>query len=281
MFDSNIFGVITGMVFFYLMLGLICSVFGEAIAGMLAWRAGNTYKGFKDMFFDPEGDRLIDKVYQHPLIEGLRRPTWWDSVAKMGSKGAGKPNEIPMVNFVHALRDTVEHGPELEPKTSKVVQAVLDSDKEQAEELWQSAEGQLTDRYRAKMQWLIVGLAIAVTAVCNGDTLLWFNSLWTNAALRDSVSRITTAVAQQGVDNLPAAIDVAKDKLHDLGIFGWSTDPKDLRVIPDSLGGWLSKVVGLLITTVVVARTAPYAFDFFRYAVQFMGRKANMPQAQN
>jgi len=26
-----------------------------------------------------------------------------------------------------------------------------------------------------------------------------------------------------------------------------------------------------------VARTAPYAFDFFRYAVQFLGRKSGAP----
>jgi hypothetical protein len=279
MFDSNIFGVITGMVFFYLMFGLICSVFGEAIAGMLAWRAGNTYKGLKDFFFDPDGDVLINKVYQHPLIEGLRRPTWWDSVAKLGSKGAGKPNEVPLVNFIHALRDTVNHLPPSNPKTKEVVDAVLSGDQKELEKLWEGAEQNLTDRFRAKMQWLIVALALVVTAASNGDTLLWFNSLWTNAALRESVSRITVAVAREGED-LPKAIDVAKDKLHDLGIFGWSTDPKDPRAIPQTPGDWVLKIVGLLITTVVVARTSPYAFDFFRYAVQYMGNKAKLTQPQ-
>jgi hypothetical protein len=280
MFDSNILGVITGMVFFYLMLGLICSVFGEAIAGMLAWRAGNTYKGLKNFFDDPDGDILIDKVYQHPLIEGLHRPKWSDSLAKLGSQGAGKPNEVPMVNFLQALRDTVEDGPPLPEKTAKVVQAVLSGDKETVEKLWQSGEHQLTERYRVKMRWLIVCLAIAVTAASNGDTLLWFNSLWTNSALRESVSRTSIAVAQRGVEDLPAAIDVAKEKLQDLGIFGWSTNPKDVRAVPISLVQWLTKIVGLLITTLVVARTAPYAFDFFRYAVEFMGNKAKLSQPQ-
>jgi hypothetical protein len=280
MFDSNILGIITGMVFFYLMLGLICSVFGEAIAGMLAWRAGTTYKGLKDFFFDHGGEALIDKVYQHPLVEGLRRPNSWDRLAKLGAQGAGKPNEIPMVNFLHALRDTVEHLPPSDPKTKEVVDTMLSGDKEQTEELWHGAEKNLTDRYRTKMTWLIVGLALFATLASNGDTFLWFNSLWSNAALRESVSRITMAVAQKGAEDLPAALDVAKDKIQDLGIFGWSREPKDPRAIPSSISGWLSKIVGLLITTVVVARTAPYAFDFFRYAVQFMGRKAKLPQAE-
>ena len=277
MFDSSILGIITGMVFFYLMLGLFCSVFGEAIAGMLAWRAGTTYKGIKDFFFDPEGDTLINKVYQHPLIEGLRRPKWWDSVARLGSKGAGKPNEIPMVNFIHALRDTVEHLPPSDPKTKEVVDAVLNSDKQETGELWEGAEKILTDRYRAKMQWLIVGLAVLITAVANADTLMLFNALRTDKTVQAGVA---SAMSKLDPNDIPASVEKLNEDLRVLDLFGWSTRPKDRRAVPDSLADWFSKVVGLLITTVVVARTAPYAFDFFRYAVQFMGNKAKLTQPQ-
>jgi hypothetical protein len=277
MFESSIFSIITGMVFFYLMLGLICSVFGEAIAGMLAWRAGNTYKGLKDFFFDPEGDTLINKVYQHPLIEGLRRPRWWDSVARLGSKGAGKPNEIPMVNFVHALRDTVEHLPPTDPKTKEVVDAVLNSDKEETGELWEGAEKVLYDRYRTKMQWLIVGLAVAITAVANADTLMLFNALRTDKTVQAGVA---SAMSKLDPNDIPASVEKLNEDLRVLDLFGWSTNPKDRRAVPSSTADWFSKIIGLLITTVVVARTAPYAFDFFRYAVQFMGNKAKLTQPQ-
>src|SRR5262249_46360305 len=158
-----ILGIITGMVFFYLMLGLICSVFAEAIAGMLAWRAGTTYKGLKDFFFDHGGEALIDKIYQHPLVAGLSRPKGWDAVAKLGAKGAGKPNEVPLVNFLQALRDTVEHLPPSDPKTKEVVDTLLNSDKEKTEELWEGNEKALTDRYRTKMTWLIAALALFAT----------------------------------------------------------------------------------------------------------------------
>src|SRR5438876_1026652 len=83
----------------------------------------------------------------------------------------------------------------------------------------------------------IVGLALFAAVASNGDTFLWFNSLWSNSALRESVSRVATAVAQKGVDDLPAALDVARDKVRELGIFGWSTNPKDPRAIPDSVSG--------------------------------------------
>jgi len=277
MFETNIFGIITGMVFFYLMLGLICSVFGEFVAGLLAWRASTTYKGFRDFFFDPRGEALINKVYQHPLIAGLRRPRWWDGVARLGSKGAGKPNEIPMVNFVHALRDTVDHGPPLDPKTGEVVDAVLNSDKEQTEEIWHSAEKQLYDRYRTKMQWLIVFLAAAITSVANADTLMLFNALRTDRAVQAGVA---SAMSKVDPNDIPASVERLNQDLRVLDLFGWSTNPRDRRAVPDSNMAWVSKIIGLLITTVVVARTAPYAFDFFRYAVQVMGRKAKMPQQE-
>jgi hypothetical protein len=277
MFDSSILGIITGMVFFYLMLGLICSVFSGAVAGMLAWRSGTTYKGLKDFFFDPEGDTLINKVYQHPLIEGLSRPKWWDSLAKMGAQGAGKPNEIPMVNFLKALRDTVQHGPPLNEKTSKVVDAVLNSDKEQTEKLWEGAEDNLTDRYRTKMQWLIVALALVITAVANADTLMLFNALRSDKAVQAGVA---SAMSKVDPNDIPASVEKLNEDLRVLDVFGWSTNPKDRRALPDSVAAWFVKVVGLLITTVVVARTAPYAFDFFRYAVQFMGNKAKLTQPQ-
>ncbi len=277
MFDSSILGIITGMVFFYLMLGLICSVFSGAVAGMLAWRSGTTYKGLKDFFFDPDGDTLINKVYQHPLIEGLSRPKWWDSLAKMGAQGAGKPNEIPMVNFLKALRDTVQHGPPLNEKTSKVVDAVLNSDKEQTEKLWEGAEDNLTDRYRTKMQWLIVALALVITAVANADTLMLFNALRSDKAVQAGVA---SAMSKVDPNDIPASVEKLNEDLRVLDVFGWSTNPKDRRALPDSVAAWFVKVVGLLITTVVVARTAPYAFDFFRYAVQFMGNKAKLTQPQ-
>jgi hypothetical protein len=155
---------------------------------------------------------------------------------------------------------------------------VLNSDKEQTEELWEGAEKQLTDRYRAKMQWLIVFLALAITAVANADTMMLFNALRTDKAVQAGVA---SAMSKVDPSDIPASVERLNEDLRVLDLFGWSTNAKDRRALPDSPMAWFSKVVGLLITTVVVARTAPYAFDFFRYAVQFMGRKANMPQAQN
>jgi hypothetical protein len=275
MFESSILGIITGMVFFYLMLGLICSVFGEAIAGMLAWRAGTMYKGLKDIFFDPEGDALINKVYQHPLIEGLRRPKWWDSVAKLGSKGAGKPNKISLTQFVCALRDTVDHLPPSDPKTKKVVDAILSGDEQQTEKLWKATEEQLTDRYQAKMLWLIVGLSIVITSIANADSLMLFNALRTDKAIQTGVA---SAIAKMNADDIPASVEKMNEDLRVLELFGWSANPKDRRALPNSVADWFSKIIGLLITTIVVARTAPYAFDFFRYAVKLVEYKAKLSQ---
>lgn len=275
MFDSSIIGIIVGMVFFYLMLGLVCSVFGEAIAAALAWRAGNMYKGLKDIFFDPHGDVLVDKLYEHPLIQSARRPRWWDGVAKLGSKGAGKPNEISLTQFKIALEDTVRDLPSSDPRTRKVVETILSDDQQKSTEVWKAIESQLTARYEAKMLWLIVFLSIAIAAAANADSLMLFNALRTDKAIQAGVA---SAIAKMNADDIPASIEKMNQELRVLELFGWTKDPKDRRSIPATPVDWLTKVVGLLLTTVVVARTAPYAFDFFRYAVKLVEYKAKLSQ---
>ncbi len=275
MFESSILGIILGMVFFYLMLGLVCSVFGEAIAAALAWRASTMYKGLKDIFFDPDGDMLIDKVYEHPMIQSSRRPRWWDSIAKLGFPGAGKPNKISLVQFQTALADTVSDVPPTNPKTRKMVEGILSEDKQKAESLWQTTEEQLTDRYQARMLWLIIGLAIVITAIANADSLMLFNALRTDKAIQAGVA---SAIAKMNADDIPASIEKMNQELRVLELFGWTDNPKDRRALPGLPADWFSKVVGLLITIVVVARTAPYAFDFFRYAVKLVEYKAKLSQ---
>jgi hypothetical protein len=113
--------------------------------------------------------------------------------------------------------------------------------------------------------------------VANADTLMLFNALRTDRTVQAGVA---SAMSKLNPNDIPASVEKLNEDLRVLDLFGWSTRPKDRRAVPDSLADWFSKVVGLLITTVVVARTAPYAFDFFRYAVQFMGNKAKLTQPQ-
>jgi hypothetical protein len=278
MFGSDMISIIIMMIFLYLLLSMICSVLSEMVAGALAWRASTTYKGFRDFFNDRKGAALIDPLYKHPLIDGLRRPKWWDSVARLGATGAGKPNEIPMVNFVHALRDTVQSHPPLDSDTKEVVDTVLKEDKETVRDWWEGAEATMHNRYKAKMQWLVAIIALLATVVSNFDSIMVFNALWTEAPLKAGVQAAMAAAVKAGESDIAGAIDNARRELENVPLLSWSTKPGDRRSVPEGLVDWASKILGLLITTIVVARTTPFAFDFFRYGVQILGRRAGAPQ---
>jgi hypothetical protein len=277
MLGSDLISIMLMMAFLYLLLSMICSVLSEMVAGAFAWRAGTTYKGFRDIFNDPKGTNLINPLYKHPLVGGMRRPKWWDSIARLGASGAGKPNEIPRVNFLHALRDTVESHPPLDANTKEVVDAVLNEKPEKVRDWWEGVEYTMHNRYKTKMQWLIAIMAILVTVASNFDTVMVFNALWTDSALRAGVANAqANAIAK--ADNISAAIDEARKELEKLHLVGWTMEAHDRRSIPDGAGAWALKIMGFLITTIVVARTTPYAFDFFHYAVQILGRRAGAPQ---
>jgi hypothetical protein len=286
MVGSDLISIIIMMVFLYLMLSMICSVLTEMVSGIFAWRAGTTYKGLTDFFLDPKGRNLINMVYQHPLVAGLKRPGWWDAVARLGSKGAGRPNEIPLVNFLHALKDTVESHPPLDPKTREVVDAVLnEKNEEKVRQWWEGAEFTMHNRYRGSITWLIVLMAVVVTAVSNFDSIMVFNTLRSDKTVQAGVTAIMAEVGKKvdlnAPDGMQKALQVLAERAHDVELFGWKPNPKnplDPRAFPTDYVGWAMKIIGLLITTIVVARTAPFAFDLFNYLLKSLGKRAGVPQ---
>ncbi|MGO9260218.1 MAG: hypothetical protein ACLQU1_28510 [Bryobacteraceae bacterium] len=71
MFGSNILDIAIGMVFFYLLLSLICSAVNELLEGWLKYRGSNLEKGLRELLQDPHGTGLVKAFYEHPLVDGL------------------------------------------------------------------------------------------------------------------------------------------------------------------------------------------------------------------
>jgi hypothetical protein len=115
MFNSAILEVITGIVFIYLLLSLMCTALREGIEGFLRTRASYLESGIRDLLFDAKGDSLAKDFYEHPLIYSLFPGDYVSpasgKLAGLFTRGRNLPAYVPAGNFAAALVDLVARGP--------------------------------------------------------------------------------------------------------------------------------------------------------------------------
>ena len=99
MFGSNALEIVTGIVFVYLLLSLLCTVINEGIANFLEMRGKNLLEGIKNLLNDPEFTSLAQHVYNHGLIGGVMQ-----GVTNSSQKNR-LPSYIAPTNFALALID--------------------------------------------------------------------------------------------------------------------------------------------------------------------------------
>jgi hypothetical protein len=294
LFGSEILEVAVGIGFLYLLLSLVCSAITEGIARAFAMRSGTLRSGVRNLLGDPGGKGLAKDFYNHPLVKGLYRQSWFDRIIGRD----GKPSYISSRTFALALFDTlvstdpVPDSQDFASVRGKVVEipnddlkrallVCMDSaheDLNQAranvERWFEEAMERVTGWYKRKMQLIIVGVAATVSVALNIDSFEITNALWNDAALRDAV----VAAAQKNTgQTLADDLGVIGERLGELGLpLGWSS-------VPEGFMGWSAKVAGLMFTTVALSLGAPFWFDLLNrfMGVGSSGRSPNMPSAPN
>ena len=96
MFGSTVLDIGVGLLSVYLIVSLVCTAINETIAAMLGWRAVTLREGIRNLLDGPD-PKLVEwanKLYGHPLIQGLYRP-------------GRLPSYIPSRTFALALMDLV------------------------------------------------------------------------------------------------------------------------------------------------------------------------------
>jgi len=193
-----------GLIFIYLLLGLITTALQEAGAGLLKLRGKQLKNSISDLVSD--GDKLaplFEQVFGHPLISG--------------TAATNLPSYVPSRNFALALVDTLSSGSQgtvfsqLENGVAKmapgcardaleffVKDAAGDLDKlKVAIATWyDDAMDRLSGVYKRYSQLfaIVVGLALAVGL--NIDSINIARTLWLQDALRDKVAAAAQAYSQ-------------------------------------------------------------------------------------
>jgi len=147
------------------------------------------------------------------------------------------------------------------------------------EDWFDSSMDRVSGWYKRRVQWitLFVGLVIAVAV--NADTLAIGNRLSYDVSMRDALVAATQEYAKAGLtesssQNAQAQIEscrtdenspecrVAKNlnEIQKLGLpIGWNKD--DPTLFPNTLGGWIAKGFGWLLTAFAISLGAPFWFD--------------------
>jgi len=282
--------VALGMIFVWVILAVITSQIQEWIASILSWRASLLEDTIEQMLGNPA---LKDKVYSHPLIQGLysnngkRKPAGipqdkfalvlFEKVINSGvtitdakntfdtlkkNVNALKATEEGSIlkNFATSL-DTLLIG--IEEKEDDATHAITEA-RIRVESWFNNSMERLGGAFRRRMQIIAIVVGITIAAALNVDTGAILTTLWRDPVLRQAVvtqaSQLQEAEIQAG--ETPSAEDIAKnvEKLNVLSLpIGWS--PKN---IPTDANGWFAKIIGILLSGMAAAQGAPYWFDLMR-----------------
>ncbi len=197
-----------GLVFVYLLLSMICSALLEWIAALFALRAKTLYEGITKMLCGD--DNLRDLIFNHPLVDGLSRKTFWDSLFRRQSR----PSYISAETFTKALASEAnitnktitlpapgatvsaaptiaKNGKPLHENTRQLLQTLLEVAPGDVNILRQNVEAWYNDAmdrvsgwYKRKTQLMIVILGFLIAVAFNADTLMLARAFWSDPVLR-------------------------------------------------------------------------------------------------
>lgn len=289
--------VLVGIIFFFLLVSIICAAIREGIEAWRKTRAAYLERGIRELLHDPEGDGLAKSVYEHPLIYSLYFASYKPGRRRgrpgILEAGGALPSYIPAGNFASALMDIAARGPdplvasdpsapvlslssvrenilnlENEPVQRVLLTAVdsaqgnFDRARSEIEAWYDSSMDRVAGWYKRSTQWLIFGIGLVVAIGLNINTLAIAEYLYRNDAARAAiVSRAEAAAADTAF--LSRGFAEARQELDALGLpIGWGA----ARVADDSrpAGLWNSvfnPILGWLITALAATMGAPVWFD--------------------
>ena len=215
---GNALNVLVSLLFVYLLLALLASVFEELVAGAWNSRGRGLRAAIGRLLGDAELTGLAARVYDHPLIAGLIRPSreisflpWLSYLLPV--LRARQPSYIDPKVFTEVLTDILQRGGAFSTGNTQPALAAL----------WRMA-GQDVATFRTKLaawyeemtarqggaykrgaQRSLFAYGLVLAVFLNVDTLTITKSLWENRASQDVADIAAKAAAWRAANPaLPA-----------------------------------------------------------------------------
>jgi hypothetical protein len=299
MFGLQVLDIGLGMVFLYLLLSLACTAATELISSAVRLRGRTLVQGIGILIRD---ENLQKDLLNHPLIKALHRAGKMPSFIPPRTFALTLLDTIPGVDMskgIKSVREAVNQLPADSDLKNTLLILIDDAGKDMTKlrtniETWfNDTMDRVGGWYKAKAQVITVVVSLLVVGFSNADTIQWVKALSNDSAVRqalvaqaevyakrdaatpfiatkDSVqsqhvaASVETKKGASGeIDSLTVAAKRIKgnlDEIKKLGIpFGWGESSTE--------DGWLSKVVGLLLTVLATSLGAPFWFDMLKKVV--------------
>jgi hypothetical protein len=294
MFGSAILEVATGLILIYLFLSLVVTAVQEAIAAHLRWRAENLYDGVRELLCDPKDKQgFAEKIYQHPLIYSLSKgPTGKPSYISSRTFALAlldliHPADAAQPRELATIRTAIK---KLPPELQQSLTVLLDESgdnlerfKAEIEKWFNGSMERVSGWYKRHSQALLLWLAIGTVALFNVDSLELSQRLMRDPALRralvaqaEQAAKAPSAAPPNGVpeasDTGAAAAAAARAHAQEtLANFdrlnlpvGWGHVQLVAETSGATLGLWLSRLCGWVLTAFAVSLGAPFWFDLLK-----------------
>jgi len=266
MSTNAVIDVGTGIILMYLLLSLLCTIINEIAANVLRLRAKTLAAGLKSLIDDPN---LLAAFQDHGLIAGQTgmargQPSYLAgrtvAMALIDCLDANKP--VALVSEVVAAASSLPPSNVRDAILTAATAAGTDIDKlRTAVAQWfDDSMDRLSGVFKRYAHLLSIVFGLAIAVALNADTIAVANSLWHDGALRGQI----VASAGQAIGANPSP-DQLEQTLQKMSVIG-----SDLRPFPIgwsdlnwSKSAWtiVQKIVGLLITGLVLSLGAPFWFD--------------------
>jgi hypothetical protein len=208
-----------GLVFVYLLLSMICSALQEWIATLLGLRAKTLFEGITKMLCGDQN--LRDRIYAHPLIDGLSRKSWLDKrlgrdarpsyiAPETFSKAFLAAATVPQSLTNNAMPTQADNGKPLHANTQEIIATLhamapsgIEELRKNVEDWYNDAMDRVSGWYKRKTQGILLILGLVVAVAFNADSLMLARAFWEDPNLRAGA----VAAAQQYVKDHPNGVD--------------------------------------------------------------------------
>lgn len=271
------------LVFLYLLLSLICSALAEYVEALLKKRSTNLLQGIKAMFNDPEGDILVEKLYNNAYIFSLFRGEY--NAATPNPKNL--PSYIPASNFVSALLGVLVPDAEGNDDFDKLKQSIdsipsekvrktlseivtsasgnMDKARANLEDWYDSSMERVGGWYKRHAQFVTLTIGLVLAVAFNADTIGVATQLTHDRAMRTAFVAVAQGYAERQATGGPAKdfnqlFDEVKNSPAEIGLpLGWK-----IETIPLTVGGWVLKLIGWFFTAAAISMGSSFWFDLLK-----------------
>ncbi len=263
--------VALGLALVYFLLSLLASTIQEAIAAALGWRAKFLERWLCTVLHDPDKEADVKKTVgaflASPLITiapGKRGPSYIASdVFSAAALTAGGLEKLP-----ETLDEAIAALPS--PQLQRVARALCADGvtdvaqlRARLERWYDNSMERVSGWYKRRVQIVLAVIGLGLAILVNADTTRIAHAFWSDKTVRAAVVAKAGQVAQggSGAAGLSGVANQVKQiKTLQLPL-GWSLKKGDPRDIPHGAGGWVGKIVGLLLTALALTLGAPFWFD--------------------